>query len=194
MTDFQGYWLPPQSGGPKLFPQARTLRKPPRPFHRQQYRQSSPSRRKPSLHPNRTSLALRNPRKKRRRRNYSWSELIRRVFAADVTICGKCGGKLRLISPIHPPVATRKILDHLGLPSKPPPLTPAALAEDLNLSTRRRAIRQLTSDQFKAASKSFIPSAVIRFGVPVTLSSSMKNWSRVPSALVPSCIMPPFLT
>ena len=69
------------------------------------------------------------PGKNRRRRNYSWSELIRRVFTEDVTVCGKCGGKLRLISPIHPPVATRKILDHLGLPSKPPPLTPAARAE-----------------------------------------------------------------
>jgi hypothetical protein len=50
--------------------------------------------------------------------------LLKRVFAVDVTICG-CGGKLRLISAIHPPTATRKILEHLGLPSRPPPLTPA---------------------------------------------------------------------
>jgi hypothetical protein len=65
-------------------------------------------------------------KRKRRRKNYSWAELIQRVFAADVTVCGKCGGRLRLISPIHPPVATRKILDHLGLPSRPPPPAPAA--------------------------------------------------------------------
>ena len=66
---------------------------------------------------------------KRKRKNYSWAELIQRVFGADATICGKCGGTLRLISPIPPPVATRKILEHLGLPSRPPPLAPARTAD-----------------------------------------------------------------
>jgi hypothetical protein len=61
---------------------------------------------------------------KRKRKNYSWSELIQRIFQADVMAC-KCGGKLRLISAIQPPAA-RKILDHCGLPSKPPPLARAA--------------------------------------------------------------------
>jgi hypothetical protein len=65
-------------------------------------------------------------KKKTKRKNYTWAELIQRVFAADAATCGKCGGKLRLISPVHPPVATRKILDHLGLPSRPPPLAPPA--------------------------------------------------------------------
>jgi hypothetical protein len=69
-------------------------------------------------------------KKRSGRKNYSWAELIQRVFAADVTVCGICGGRLRLISPIPPPVATRKILDHLGLPSRPPPLTPAARSTD----------------------------------------------------------------
>lgn len=69
----------------------------------------------------------------KRRKNYSWAELIQRVFAADLTVCGKCGGRLRLISPIHPPVATRKVLDHIGLPSKPPPLAPAARDADISL-------------------------------------------------------------
>ena len=66
---------------------------------------------------------------KRRRKNYSWSELIQRVFQADVVTC-ECGGKLRLISAIHPPAA-RKILDYLGLASKPPPLARAAPAKEL---------------------------------------------------------------
>jgi hypothetical protein len=73
-------------------------------------------------------------KRKRRRKNYSWAELIQRVFAADVTVCGKCGGRLHLISPIHPPVATRKILDHLGLPSRPPPLAPATRDADITRS------------------------------------------------------------
>ena len=59
------------------------------------------------------------------RRNFTWAELIRRVFSADVLSCGGCGGKLRLISAIHPPEATRKILDWVGLPSRPPPVSPA---------------------------------------------------------------------
>ncbi|HEX4998411.1 MAG TPA: transposase [Terriglobia bacterium] len=61
----------------------------------------------------------------RRRRNYSWSELMKRVFAQDVLACPECGGRLRLIAAIHPPDTTRKILDHVGLPSRPPPIAPA---------------------------------------------------------------------
>ena len=79
-----------------------------------------------------TPAAEESGNKKRRRKNYTWAELIQRVFAADATACGKRGGKLRLISPIHPPVATRKILDHLGLPSRPPPLAPAARTAELD--------------------------------------------------------------
>ena len=60
-------------------------------------------------------------------RNYAWAELMRRVFSFDVLACGHCGGKLRILAAIHPPETTRKILDWLKLPSKPPPVAPAAL-------------------------------------------------------------------
>jgi len=62
-------------------------------------------------------------------RNYLWSELMKRVFAADVLTCDHCGGRLRIVATIRPPETTRKILDHLGLPSRPPPLAPAAFQE-----------------------------------------------------------------
>ena len=65
----------------------------------------------------------------RRRKNYTWSELMKRVFAADVLTCAHCGGRLRILTMIRPPETTRKILDHLGLPSRPPPLAPAAFQE-----------------------------------------------------------------
>jgi hypothetical protein len=84
----------------------------------------SPDKEKPA--------AEESQKKKTKRKNYTWAELIQRVFATDATVCGKCGGKLRLISPIHPPVATRKILDHLGLPSRPPPLAPPARTAELD--------------------------------------------------------------
>jgi len=38
-----------------------------------------------------------------------------------------CGGKLRILAAIQPPETTRKILDWLRLPSKPPPIAPPAL-------------------------------------------------------------------
>ena len=51
-------------------------------------------------------------------RNYAWAELMRRVFSFDVLACDRCGGKLRIVAAIHPPEATRKILDWLRLPFK----------------------------------------------------------------------------
>jgi len=60
----------------------------------------------------------------RRRRNYLWSELMKRVFAMDVLACPACPGRLHLIALVYPPETTRKILDCLGLPSRPPPIAP----------------------------------------------------------------------
>ena len=60
-----------------------------------------------------------------KRKNYSWSELLKRVFDIDL-VCERCGGTVRLIATIHPPDATEKILNCLGLPSKPPPIAPPA--------------------------------------------------------------------
>jgi hypothetical protein len=64
-----------------------------------------------------------------RRRNYSWASLMRRVFEIDVLECSRCNGRLRVIAAIHPPVATRKILECLGMPTRAPPLRPAASGE-----------------------------------------------------------------
>jgi len=58
-------------------------------------------------------------------RNYTWAELMRRVFEFDVLACA-CGGRLRMLSAIHPPEATQKILECLGLPSRPPPIATAS--------------------------------------------------------------------
>jgi hypothetical protein len=62
----------------------------------------------------------------RRPRNYTWAELMRRVFAADVLVCPDCHSPMRILAAIHPPEATRAILEHLGLSGRSPPLTPAA--------------------------------------------------------------------
>ena len=56
------------------------------------------------------------------KRNYTWAELMKRVFLVDVLQCERCGGQMKILAAIHPPDATRKILECLGLPSRAPPL------------------------------------------------------------------------
>jgi hypothetical protein len=65
-----------------------------------------------------------------RRRNRSWSELMRRVFDLEVLECPACGGRLRVLAAITKETAIRAILDCLGLPSRAPPTTAAAPASD----------------------------------------------------------------
>ena len=69
-----------------------------------------------------------SPRPKLRLRangNYTWAELMKRVFLVDVLQCQRCGGgPMKILAAIHPPDATRKLLECLGLPSRAPPLAP----------------------------------------------------------------------
>jgi hypothetical protein len=50
---------------------------------------------------------------------------MKRVFELDVLECDRCGGRMRILAAIHQPEAIRKILECLGLPSRPPLLAPA---------------------------------------------------------------------
>jgi hypothetical protein len=56
----------------------------------------------------------------------SWARLLKRVFNVDVEACNVCGGKTKIIAAIEDPPVIRKILGHLGLPIRPPPIRPAA--------------------------------------------------------------------
>jgi hypothetical protein len=58
-------------------------------------------------------------------RNYSWARLMARVFELDVLRCPRCGERMRIMAAIDSPEAIAKILACLGLPIRPPPLTPA---------------------------------------------------------------------
>ena len=59
------------------------------------------------------------------RKNYSWSQLLRRVFDIDVSVCERCGGPVRVLAAIQEPETAEKILNYFGLPAKPPPTAPA---------------------------------------------------------------------
>ena len=50
---------------------------------------------------------------------------MKRVFSIGVLESPRCGGRMRILAAIHPPEAIRKILDCLGLPSRPPPIARA---------------------------------------------------------------------
>lgn len=49
---------------------------------------------------------------------------MRRAFGIDVLAFPRCSGRMRLLATLEVPSLVRKILDHLGLPSRPPKLAP----------------------------------------------------------------------
>ena len=57
-------------------------------------------------------------------RNYSWAQLMERVFELDVLACPRCGGRMRILAAINPPDSIEKILACLGLPTRAPPIAP----------------------------------------------------------------------
>ena len=62
---------------------------------------------------------------KTRPRNYSWAELMRRVFEIDVLECPECRGRMRILASIHSPDAIDRMLRCLGLPARAPPVARA---------------------------------------------------------------------
>ncbi|MFO0690425.1 MAG: transposase [Myxococcota bacterium] len=58
-------------------------------------------------------------------RRMAWADLLKRVFEVDALRCPGCGGRMRLIAAITGPSAAHRILEHLELPSRAPPLAPA---------------------------------------------------------------------
>lgn len=57
---------------------------------------------------------------------HPWAWLLRRVFSADVSVCPKCSGKMRIIEVATEPGHVARVLAELGLGPRPPPRpTPA---------------------------------------------------------------------
>ena len=55
------------------------------------------------------------------------ARLLKRVFDVDIEQYPYCGGTLKIIAAILESSAITKILDHLGLPVRVPPRTPAQI-------------------------------------------------------------------
>ena len=52
-------------------------------------------------------------------RSLSWARRLKRVFAIDIEVCRRCGGKLKVIASIEDPPVIERILEHLGGDSDP---------------------------------------------------------------------------
>jgi hypothetical protein len=63
-------------------------------------------------------------------KNYSWAQLMMRVFEVDVLSCPRCGGRMRVLCAINSQPAIQKILACLKLPMRAPPIAPAISDED----------------------------------------------------------------
>jgi hypothetical protein len=53
-----------------------------------------------------------------------WADLLKRVWELDVRTCSRCGGKMQILAYLTGVAVIARILDHLGLPSRPPPRGP----------------------------------------------------------------------
>ena len=51
--------------------------------------------------------------------------MMARTFEFDVLQCPRCGGRMKIIAAIESPEVARRILDCLGIVSRPPSLLPA---------------------------------------------------------------------
>ena len=57
----------------------------------------------------------------------TWAKILARVFQVDVTKCKDCGGEIKIISSICDAFVISKILTHLGMSPRPPPIAPARI-------------------------------------------------------------------
>jgi hypothetical protein len=57
----------------------------------------------------------------RRPTRHAWGWLLRRVFAADVSVCPECSGKMRIVDIATEPHHIARVLAELGLAPRPPP-------------------------------------------------------------------------
>jgi hypothetical protein len=62
---------------------------------------------------------------RRRRASILWAILVARIYEVWPLVCLRCSSAMKLIAFIIEPFTIQKILNHIGLPTEPPRLTPA---------------------------------------------------------------------
>jgi len=54
-------------------------------------------------------------------RRIGWAHLLARVFAVDVTVCSKCGGRMKILEVVTDPAAIAALLHGARAPPRPCP-------------------------------------------------------------------------
>jgi hypothetical protein len=62
---------------------------------------------------------------KRAPAHYRWAVLIARIYKVFPLLCPICGGHMHIIAFITHSADSRRILDHIGVESQPPKISPA---------------------------------------------------------------------
>jgi len=78
----------------------------------------------------------------RRPRRVPWARLLKRVLDVDALTCRRCNVPMVVLAFLTDPPVVKRILDHLHLPSVPPPVAPARRRIDDNSSLA------LSTDEF----------------------------------------------
>ena len=60
-----------------------------------------------------------------RRHRLAWAVLLARVFQFELTVCDRCGGKVKIVAAVTDPRSIRTYLEGVGLPARAPPIAPA---------------------------------------------------------------------
>jgi hypothetical protein len=63
--------------------------------------------------------------RRRRRASILWAMLLARIYEVLPLVCPRCSSPMKLIAFITHGPTIERILDHLGLPTQPPPIAPA---------------------------------------------------------------------
>jgi hypothetical protein len=97
-----------------------------------------------------------------RRRRAPWAQLLKRVLGVDPLKCPRCSATMVIIAFITDPQVLRKILKHLGLPTRPPPLSPAHLPQQHALDFDFVDDLPLEDDQLEALPPDYTSSLASR--------------------------------
>jgi hypothetical protein len=57
--------------------------------------------------------------------SYLWATLLARIYECCPLVCPDCGHEMRVIAFVTEPNSVKALLQHLGLPTEPPPVAPA---------------------------------------------------------------------
>jgi hypothetical protein len=72
-----------------------------------------------------TTTAAVGERSDRKPCSRTWAALLSRVYGYEPLVCPRCGGEMQVLATLHDPSSIRRILDHLDIDGRVPPLQPS---------------------------------------------------------------------